>query len=187
MSIAVTGKWDAVELRGLSNALRERTLARAAKKAGSTALRDMRSEANRRIRTRKKLKLKVIRQAMTLERPKKAKRIDDLEWKVKLDGKPVPLSAYSHRQTKKGVSAAINVGKRSFVPSAFVATMRSGHKGVFVRRGPERLPIEELYGSRPVDALLHQGEARGVAERGRASFTKTFERVLPLELEKARR
>jgi hypothetical protein len=45
-----------------------------------------------------------------------------------------------------------------------------------------RLPIDELLGSRPVDALLHEGEADAVATRGSRSFANTFERVLPLEI-----
>lgn len=43
------------------------------------------------------------------------------------------------RQTKKGATA----GKRPIIPSAFVATMPSGHTGVFKRRGGARLPIDE--------------------------------------------
>ena len=66
----------------------------------------------------------------------------------------------------------------------FVATMTSGHEGVFRRKGKARLPIEELRGSRRVDALLHEGEAQGVAERGGKSFGETFTRVLPVEIGK---
>jgi len=76
--------------------------------------------------------------------------------------------------------------KRTLVRSAFIATMSSGHTGVFTRRGPERLPIRELLGSRPVDALLHEGEAEAVAERGARSLRDTFGRLLPVELEKGR-
>jgi len=35
-----------------------------------------------------------------------------------------------------------------------------------------------------VDALLHRGEAQGVAERGGQSFRATFTRVLPMEFVK---
>jgi hypothetical protein len=55
-----------------------------------------------------------------------------------------------------------------------------------MRRGPERLPIRELLGSRPVDALLHEGEAEVVAERGARSLRDTFRRLLAIELEKGR-
>ena len=96
----------------------------------------------------------------------------------------MPLVAYPYRQTKQGVSVEVNRGKRTLLKGAFVATMKSGHVGIFRRQGKTRLPIEELRGSRPVDALLHQGEAQGVADRGGSSFAATFARVLPLEVAK---
>jgi hypothetical protein len=158
-------------------------LRRALRKAGSTALRDMRSEANKRIKTRKRIKPSYIARALTLRRAKES-NLNGAEWGIDVSGEPVPLVAYPHRQTKKGVSVEVNRGKRTLVKGAFVATMRSGHKGVFKRRGKERLPIRELLGSRPLDALLHKGEADGVAARGGKSFTDTFARVLPLEIGK---
>jgi hypothetical protein len=82
------------------------------------------------------------------------------------------------------VSVEVNRGKRTLIPGAFIATMPNGHKGVFKRLGKGRLPIKELLGSRPVDALLHEGETDAVAARGGKSFDETFQRVLPLEIGK---
>jgi hypothetical protein len=178
--------WDRKGLAGLKTPRMTRAIARALGKAGSTALRDMRSEASKRIRQRKRLKSGIVAKALRMRRPRKA-TIDGAEWAVDVSGKPVPLSAYPHRQTRKGVSVEVNRGKRTLIQSAFVATMRSGHEGVFVRRGAKRLPIKELLGSRPVDALLHEGEAEAVSARGARSFSATFERVLPLEVDKAKR
>ncbi len=158
----------------------KRALRSAVKKAGSTALRDMRSEASKRIRARKRIKVRVIHRAFTLVRPKGG-NIEDMAWTLRVSGKPVPLAAYPHRQTKKGVSVTVNQGKRTLVQSAFVATMKSGHKGVFIRRGAKRLPIRELLGSRPVDALLKKGEAKAVLKRGRASFAKRLDALLRME------
>jgi hypothetical protein len=45
----------------------------------------------------------------------------------------------------RGVSYALT-GSRNRIPDAFLATMTSGHRGVFKRTGPTRLPIQELYG-----------------------------------------
>jgi len=161
----------------------KRAVVRALRKAGATALRDMRSEATKRIRARKRIKPSFIRRALTLQRPKGGD-IASMAWAVNVSGDPVPLVAYPHRQTAKGVSVEVNRGKRTLIKGAFVATMRSGHEDVFRRRGRARLPIEELLGSRPVDALLHEGEAQGVADRGGKSFAATFVRVLPLEIGK---
>ena len=176
--------FDSRELAAVSDKRIVRAIARALRKAGSTALRDMRSEATKRIRERKRIRIKAIREALVLRRPK-GSSLDGLEFRVDVRGKPIALVQYPHRQTRKGVSVEVNRGKRTLVKSAFIATMRNGHTGVFVRRGAKRLPIRELLGSRPVDALLHKGEAEGVARRGAASLAAAFSRLLPMELSKA--
>ena len=183
MSVSVTATWDQSGLAALKPGPLKRAVVKALRKAGATALRDMRSEANKRIRARKRIKPKYISRAITLRRAK-GSSIATMEWAVNVSGEPVPLVAYPARQTRKGVTVEVNRGKRTLIPGAFIATMKSGHVGVFKRRGPERLPIDELRGSRPVDALLHKGEAQGVADRGGKSFAATFTRLLPLEMGK---
>lgn len=179
MNISV--KWDRSQIAALESGPFKAALKRALRKAGSTALRDMRSEASKRIRARKRIRPSYIHKALTLRRAKGGD-IGAMEWAVEVSGEPVPLVAYPHRQTKKGVTVEVNRGKRTLVAGSFKATMKSGHQGVFKRRGKARLPIQELRGSRPIDALLHKGEAEGVAERGGNSFADTFARVLPLEI-----
>lgn len=185
MSIDISVKWDRSQMAALEDGPFKGALRRALRKAGSTALRDMRSEASKRIRARKRIKSRYIRDAI---KPRRAKGSDisRMEWALDVSADPVPLVAYPHRQTKKGVSVEVNRGKRTLVAGSFVATMKSGHKGVFRRRGKARLPIQELRGSRPVDALMHEGEADAVAARGGKSFGDTFTRVLPLEIGKSK-
>ena len=196
MSVRVEVKWDKSAIAALAIGPMKSALKRALNKAGSTALRDMRSEATKRIRERKAIRPKYIARALTLS--KHGGDISDLSWALNVSGKPIPLIAYPHKAVKGklgkrrmgprspgGMLVEVNVGKQTLVRGAFVATMRSGHEGIFRRRGTSRLPIKELLGSRPVDALLHKGEAQGVADRGAQSFAATFERVLPLEIGKA--
>jgi hypothetical protein len=46
-----------------------------------------------------------------------------------------------------GISYKIKKGgKREIIKSAFIATMKSGHQGVFKRTGKSRLPIQEKFG-----------------------------------------
>ncbi len=183
MSVGINVKWDRSGVAALETGPLKGALKRALRKAGATALRDMRSEASKRIRARKRIKTRYITRALTLRRPKGGD-IAAMAWAVDVSGEAVPLVAYPHRQTKKGVSVEVNRGKRTLIKGSFVATLKSGHAGVFKRRGKARLPIAELRGSRPVDALLHEGEAQGVADRGGKSFGDTFARVLPLEVGK---
>jgi hypothetical protein len=183
MPVAITADWDRSQIGALEAGPMKAALRRALKKAGATALRDMRSEGSKRVRKMKRIKASYVRRAITM-RPAKGSQISDMEWRIDVDGKPVPLSAYPSRQTKKGVTVEVNRGKRTLLKGAFKVRTKSGHTGVFLRRGKARLPIDEQRGSRPVDALLHKGEADAVAARGGKSFGETFVRVLPLELGK---
>lgn len=183
MSIRITAQWDRSKLAELGTGKLTGAIKRALRKAGATALRDMRSEASKRIRARKRIKVRYITRALTLARPKGGD-IATLAWAINVSGDSVPLIAYPARQTRKGVSVEVNRGKRTLIKSAFIAVMPNGHRGVFRRLGKVRLPIKELLGSRPVDALLHEGEADAVAARGGKSFDETFSRVLPLEIGK---
>jgi len=183
MPVRVSVQIDRSQIAALENSEFKAALKRALRKAGATAQRDMKSDASRRIRARKALKVRYISRALSLGRPSGGD-VSNFSWALNVSGERVPLIAYPLRQTKKGVSVQINKGKRTLIKRSFVATMKSGHKGVFQRKGKERLPIKELHGSRPVDALLHKGEADGVAQRGSSSFGATFTRVLPLEIGK---
>jgi hypothetical protein len=209
MSIAVTADWDKNGIAGLDTGPLKAALKRALRKAGATALRDMRAEASKRIRERKRIRGRYITRALTMRRPKGGD-IAGMEWAIDVSGEPVPLVAYPHRvvgkrgdiirgaggrfasgsgaasRSRNGVSVEVNRGKRTLLKGAFVASMRSGHEGVFRREGKARLPIEELRGSRPVDALLHEGESEAVAARGGRSFAATLERLLPIEIEKGK-
>lgn len=54
-------------------------------------------------------------------------------------GKPLALIDYSARQTNKGVSAQVRKDRaRKIVRGSFIASMKSGHKGVFWRRWHEK-------------------------------------------------
>jgi len=183
MSTVVSVKWDRSGLSSIETGPLKRAIVRALRKAGATALRDMRSEASKRIRQRKRIKASFVARSLTMARPT-GSDISSMSWALNASGDPVPLVAYPHRQTAKGVSVEVNRGKRTLLKGSFVATMRSGHRGVFRRVGSARLPVEELLGSRPVDALLHDGEADAVAARGGRSLAATFARVLPIEIGK---
>lgn len=78
---------------------------------------------------------------------------------VRASGRPIPLIEYDGRQDRKGrVTVKVKEG-RKVVADAFIATMPTGQKGIFVRLGTAHkrvvkngrvrysgLPIRELYG-----------------------------------------
>lgn len=182
----VTFETRAEGLTALDPLVWGRAQARAYRKAGSTAARDMKSEAKKRIRAKKRLKARLVAKALSTRKPKGTK-LSGMNVALDVSGEPLPLAAYPHSVTRRGVSVGVNKGGgRTLLEDAFVARMPSGHRGIFRRKTGARLPIKELRGSRPVDALLHEGEREKVAERGLATLLARFPVLLELELEKER-
>ncbi len=82
-----------------------------------------------------------IREAMVIRQA----TASNLEAAVVATSRRIPLIEFNARQTRKGVT--YRIGKvRKLLAGAFIATMRSGHEGIFKRRGSSRLPIDERFG-----------------------------------------
>ncbi len=74
---------------------------------------------------------------------------------IKCSGRPIPLIEFGARETQSGVSVSVK-GGRKVIRGAFIATMPTGHKGVYERSGKQHkknnkgkwsgLPIKELFG-----------------------------------------
>jgi hypothetical protein len=178
------GIWGLSGLKGSKQI--NRALTRALAKAGSDAARALKTAANKRVRQRKRFKLARLRAAMPLYFPRNKKDINNLVWRMDVSGKPVPLAEFPYRQTKKGVSVAVNNGKRALVKGAFVARMKSGHVGIYRRRGKERLPIDEAFTTRVSDVFNDSGMIPDLKKRTNAVFRASFGRLLPIELGKVK-
>jgi len=101
-------------------------------RAINRTLSGVRTDAVSEIRNQAPLKAKVVRDTMRIH---KASLVDP-SGKLESRGHGVPLIHYSARQTKKGVTFSIHKGgKRDLLTHAFIAAMRSGHRGVFTRQG----------------------------------------------------
>jgi hypothetical protein len=94
--------------------------------------------------------------------------VGDTTIQLEVRGRRLPLIEFGARGPEpsrgrgRGVSYRL-LGGRGRAPHGFIATMRSGHRGVFQRRGPRRLPIVELHGPslvRVFEKYLPIGAAR---------------------------
>jgi hypothetical protein len=98
--------------------------------------------------------------------------------RLTIKGRRLPLVAFQARGPEpsrgrgKGVSYRLPTG-RGRVPDAFIATMKSGHRGVFKRKAKKRLAIIELQGP----SLPHVFEKKLAAfqEAAQASLIKNLE------------
>lgn len=161
MSKLIEIKFDDKRLKSIQKMLRE-----VPQKMGMVMLRSInrtttssRAEIARQIAAVVTTKQGVIKKG--IDRQKATKNY----WRGELDitRRRLPLKEFKAKQTKKGVKYKIEKsGGRKLAEHAFIATMRSGHEGVFRRKGDGRLPIAELRG--PSVGGVFEGAA-GIAQR----------------------
>jgi hypothetical protein len=84
-----------------------------------------------------------------------------------------------------GVSVEVFKGKRTTLRRAFMAKVKSGHIGVFVRKGKERYPI--LYKSSiTIASMVNRDDIKNaIVARINEQWGKTFEHELSYELSKS--
>lgn len=108
-------------------------------------------------------------------------RAESPTFTLEIKGARMPLIKFGARQTRRGVTANTGGGRKVY-PGTFIATMRSGHTGVFQRvkganrRGPKphrsQLPIEEKHGaSLP---LVFEKHAPAALARGEEQLVKNL-------------
>lgn len=185
----LTFEWDRSQAKLFTEpGALQRAITRAVSKAGGDAIRKMRTEGGKRVRNRKRFKAARVRRATPLRFPRGSRTLDQLEWRMDVSGREVPLVDFPNpRQTRKGASVGVNTGKRTLVKGAFLATMKSGHTGIFRREGKARLPIKELFSTRVSDVFRDADMVPALFTKAQTVFSATFTRLLPLELAKAGR
>lgn len=165
------------------------SLDRLSRSTGRTALRrslkrgvdSMRTQAVKEVRRDLNLKPGAIRKAMRISRAATTSAL-----RVSLA--PVPLSRFGARQTRKGVTFQVKrAGGRKVLPGSFKAKMRSGHVGVYRRRGKARLPIQELFSASAGSSLRDREILRRVQRKGTQAFRRELEGQIRLATRGSRR
>ena len=185
--------------------MRTKVVRRALTKAGRRA----NTEAVRAVRAEYKVPAKAVRKALTT----RVSTDDAMEVALSLKGSPTPLADLNPRayggpsgwptrggkgkvRRPGGVTVKIK-GKKFKIPHAFIATMSSGHVGVFARGGrnkvaaptgetygsfafsSQRLPITELFTFSLAQAFRNDKVLRRVVQR----VTRDFSGLLAHEIE----
>lgn len=160
----------------------KRAVMTAASMAGGEAIRYARAEMTRQITARKAFKTGEVRDSLTIIYPS-SKEV--LVWRLRASNRAMPVFAFPGvRQTQQGVTVQIKAGQNAAIPHAFIATMKSGHRGVFIRTSKKRLPIRELYTSKIVNVF---GDAvPAVVPLVQRKFDESFHRLLPLQVQRER-
>jgi Prophage minor tail protein Z (GPZ) len=127
-------------------------MALATMRALNRAIITTRADVSTRLKKETGVRVKVIKTRLVVIPPK----IDKLEAILRVGGTPVPAIEYRAKQTPTGVTFGTG-SSRAFLKGSFIATMKSGHRGVYSRSRPSRsrrgkprsspaLPIFERFG-----------------------------------------
>lgn len=156
------------------------------------ALPGVRTDAKDEIAKVTTLKKSIMHKHMTIKKAYGVKPIGIFD----TTSKPIPLINYSARMTKKGVTVQVlkSSSNRALIRHAFVATMKSGHKGVFWREAEDfprikfksgvsygalprkfRLPITERYGPRVSDFLGEKTLMAKVMDKSGTRWVKAMD------------
>lgn len=127
------------DARRRMTALRESVQDQAVVRALNRTLTTVRAAAQREIRKEYPgLRAGTVREELKIRRATRAV----MNAKITVQGRRMPLIDFAASQTRRGVSVRIK-GQRKRVDHAFITTLKSGHKGVFVRA-----PNSKAQGSR---------------------------------------
>lgn len=112
----------------------------------------VRAEAARRVGKGYNIKVGAAKSQMNITRANRGR----VRAVITVSGRPIPLAQFDARPTGPhsggvgGRQVSVKVkGQRKQLRNAFIATMKTGHRGIFVRattgKGGKRLPIRELF------------------------------------------
>lgn len=88
----------------------------------------VRTDAGRSLRGQYKIKAMELKKRTAIHKARPDYLVAEIVWK----GRPLPLKLFKPSQKARGVSVNIT-GRRKTIRGAFLATMSSGHMGVFAR------------------------------------------------------
>lgn len=138
MQISVSHNLSSVALayKDLADKYVNQATVRALNKTATT----VRAEAARKIGREYNIKIGAAKSQMWITQANRGR----VKATITVSGRPIPLVEFDARQVRGGVSVKVK-GTRKVVRGAFIATMRTGHRGVFVRTSGRRLPIRQLF------------------------------------------
>jgi hypothetical protein len=129
------------------------------------------------------LRVGTIREQIKISRA----TVVDLTVTLSVRGRRIPLIEFSasgkepSRGKGRGVSYRLG-GQRRRIPTAFIATMKSGHRGVFRRILRGRLPIVELLGPSIAVAFSRKPIVEAISNRFREAMSTNLQHEIEFEV-----
>lgn len=170
----VSVDWRMAEVQRLASRLSSKRLHQSLSVAVNGAARSVRSKSASLIAKESGLRKKDVTPALMIRPYSKP---STLSATVRGSGAPLPLIRFKAKQQKKGVKASA-WGNAKLYPGTFIATMKSGHTGVFARTSRKRLPIKELWGPGIAKTMADDAVSRVLEDYGRERLLANVSRQL---------
>jgi hypothetical protein len=149
MSLNLKINWDSKDLKVWRGGEIEKKILAALRVAGNLTLKKLKKSSVEYVLGRKLLKKEVVVGGITTIGTKK-RSISELVWVEEVDSKNMPLFKFPHIATALGIGVNVNKGRgMSEIRGSFLARMKSGHIGIFRRKGNNS--IRELFSSKLSD------------------------------------
>lgn len=148
--------------------------------------RGARTEASRAIRERYIVKARDVSNALKFRYARRGRHQAVLQF----SGRSIPLAKFQVRSRavrriyRQAHARVLRGGAYKPITGGFLATMRSGHKGVFVREGSGRLPIRERFGPSIPQMMSHEASMARVRKRINEDFDKNLTQQYNYEMGK---
>lgn len=101
----------------------------------------------------------------------------DLEATITASGYRLGIAKFQNEQTPSGITYTVVRGQQKEIASGFKATMKSGHVGVFKRKGNKFIPTKGSYAGRIATRGRNKGQPimrQKIAEQYRISVAEMF-------------
>ena len=89
---------------------------------------------------------------------------------IRSSGRPISLKKFKTSKNRKGIRAKVKKTGGKTIPKAFFTTMKNSHQGVFIRKGKERYPIENLHGPSAPQTLGNEKVTQAMEKRAQEQF-----------------
>lgn len=180
-------KLDSSEVRALEKVFgvtAPKQLKKSMRRALSRTRSGARTETSKRVREDYNIQARRLKRDVVLTRP----NYSSFSFRVIGRKKPISLISFRSksgppRQTKTGVSAAVEVGKRKLIKHAFIARGAGGNAQVFTRylgngRKSGRLPVRALKGPSVADMMLGAEVEKTLGDTAQERFLTELNRNL---------
>lgn len=159
---------------------------KAMKNATNRAMQSAKTEASRKVRETYYIKNKDVTSTIRAHRAS----ISNLSARIVSKGNLLALSKFKvtpktpQPKRKRAIIARVKRGEGGPVRGAFVASMNSGHTGVFKRAGLARLPVTELYGPAVPQMMDNQDVREHIEEKAVERFNQRLDHEINRILER---